>query len=229
MCETPSWPPLVVMLRLQTCSVPGQAKTQLLLTLAALARSPEVGQALWQGLEQAQVLQTTHVMPGQQARGIKMELEEVEARAEQFAQTRAFLRLLSVLVDAGVPAGLGAGLRAPGIHPHLGFVIHDVLLNYNSRAYKDPAEKYEVAADCLEILLKLVNTYDPTAGELGLSVNGDLTSGQPGAAVVLQLMQRSKLLKLVLSILDEACRQLGEYRDVAGRASHGALPPRPAP
>ena len=72
MCETPSWPPLVVMLRLQTCAVPGVLKAQLLRTLAALARAPEVAQALWQGLEQSQILQTTQVMPGQQARGIKV-------------------------------------------------------------------------------------------------------------------------------------------------------------
>ena len=70
-----------------------------------------------------------------------MELEEVEARAEQFPLTRAFLGLLSVLVESGVPASLGAGLRAPGIHPYLAFVIHDVLLNFDSRAYKDPTEK----------------------------------------------------------------------------------------
>ncbi|XP_043228757.1 nuclear pore complex protein Nup205-like [Amphibalanus amphitrite] len=220
MCETPSWPPLVVMLRLQTCAAPGALKAQLLRTLAALARAPEVAQALWQGLEQAQILQTTQVMPGQQARGIKMELEEVEARAEQFPQTRAFLGLLSVLVEAGVPASLGAGLRAPGIHPYVAFVIHDVLLNFDSRAYKDPTEKYVVAGDCLEILLKLVDAYDPTASELGLTITGELTSGQtaPGASVVLQLMQRSKLLKQVLFVLDEACRRLGEYRDSPGRS-----------
>ena len=56
-----------------------------------------------------------------------------------------------------------------------------------------------MAGDCLEILLKLVEAYDPTAIELGLTISGELTSGQtaPGASVVLQLMQRSKLLKQV--------------------------------
>ena len=75
-----------------------------------------------------------------------MELEEVEARAEQFAQTRAFLGLLSVLVESDVPASLGAGLRAPGIHPYLAFIVHDVLLNFDSRAYKEPTEKVRVGS-----------------------------------------------------------------------------------
>ena len=61
-----------------------------------------------------------------------------------------------------------------------------------------------MAGDCLEILLKLVDVYEPAAGELGLTVTGELTSGQtaPGASVVLQLMQRSKLLKQVHTTAD---------------------------
>jgi nuclear pore complex protein Nup205 len=39
-----------------------------------------------------------------------------------------FLDLLNSLTDIPVPAGLGAGLRAPGFDPYLNFIRDDVFL-----------------------------------------------------------------------------------------------------
>jgi nuclear pore complex protein Nup205 len=52
-----------------------------------------------------------------------------------------FLDLLNSLTDFPVPAGLGAGLRTPGFDPYLNFIRDDVFLKFDSRAYKDPADK----------------------------------------------------------------------------------------
>ena len=60
--------------------------------------------------------------------------------------TRAFLQLLNTLTDVPVPPGLGAGLRAPGFDPYLDFLVHGVLLKFNTRAYKEAGEKVNFVA-----------------------------------------------------------------------------------
>ena len=69
------------------------------------------------------------------------ELEEIESRNEEYPMILGFLDLLNSLTDIPVPAGLGAGLRAPGFDPYLNFIRDDVFLKFDSRAYKNPADK----------------------------------------------------------------------------------------
>lgn len=63
---------------------------------------------------------------------------------EEFPMTRAFLQLLGNLTDASIPAGLGAGYRAPGFDPYLAFLRDSIFLKFNTRAYKIPAEKVNI-------------------------------------------------------------------------------------
>ena len=78
-----------------------------------------------------------HTSPG----SLQVELEEVEARQEEFPMTRAFLCLVRALTDSPIPAGLGKGYRAPGFQPYLTFLQENIFLKFNTRAYRDPAEK----------------------------------------------------------------------------------------
>lgn len=55
--------------------------------------------------------------------------------------TLAFLELMSSLTNISIPAGLGAGYRAPGFQPYLDFLLESVFLKFSTRAYKHPAEK----------------------------------------------------------------------------------------
>ena len=70
-----------------------------------------------------------------------MELNEIEARNEEFPMTLAFLRMIDTLTDNPVPAGLGAGYRVPGFQPYLEFLRDEIFIKFHTRAYKDPAEK----------------------------------------------------------------------------------------
>ena len=70
-----------------------------------------------------------------------MELDEVESRNEEYPMTLAFLSLLNTLTHVPVPPALGAGFRAPGFDPYLDFLRDSVLLKFNTRAYKDPAQR----------------------------------------------------------------------------------------
>ena len=56
MCETQQWSVVMLLFGLVSCSVPSQMKVELLMTLAALAQTPEIAATLWQTLEASQVL-----------------------------------------------------------------------------------------------------------------------------------------------------------------------------
>lgn len=55
MCENPQWSVVMLLFGMISCSVPHQMKAELILTLAALARTPEIAATLWQTLEASQV------------------------------------------------------------------------------------------------------------------------------------------------------------------------------
>ena len=88
-----------------------------------------------------QMVPTVSASGLRQTGGIPVELDEVEARNEEYPMTLAFLRLLNHLTDVPVPAALGAGYRVPGFDPYLDFLKDSVLLKFNTRAYKDAAQR----------------------------------------------------------------------------------------
>jgi nuclear pore complex protein Nup205 len=151
LAEHPNWALVPTILGLLGCAVPCTIKSRLMLLLAALARSPDLVHPLWLAVEQAQLLSGPNGSSSNgRAGGMAGELEEVETRAEEFPLTRAFIQLLDRLTDVEIPSGLGAGTRAPcGILPYLNFVQDAVFLRFSTRTYRNPAEKWEVAAACL--------------------------------------------------------------------------------
>lgn len=56
LCEHPQWTPVVVILGLLQCSIPPVLKAELLETLTAFGKSPEIAASLWQSLEYTQVI-----------------------------------------------------------------------------------------------------------------------------------------------------------------------------
>jgi len=205
MAEHPGWSVVPTVLGLLACSVPTTIKARLVSLLAALARSPDLVHPLWQALEAAGLC-----TPGRP--GIPAELEEVEARAEAFPLTRAFLGLLDRLTDTELPAALGAGQRQPGFQPYLAFLQDSVLLRFQTRTYKDPGEKWEVAALCLGLLHKLAAEYQPRVEDF---------QGQghhPGFHILGHLHQTSQLLRTVLFVVDEARALLDTFSPLPGKA-----------
>lgn len=55
MCESQAWLPIASLFGLLGCSVPVRLKAQVLSTLTAFAKSPEVASSLWHTLELSQV------------------------------------------------------------------------------------------------------------------------------------------------------------------------------
>ncbi|KAL0280136.1 UNVERIFIED_CONTAM: hypothetical protein PYX00_001520 [Menopon gallinae] len=223
LCENPNWSPLTVLLGLVSCSVPIVLKADLLNTLAALARTPATAATLWLNLEASQILITIPSTSSYTPRGIKTELDEIESRNEEFPLTRALLHLLDVLTDVPVPRLLGAGTRTPGFDPYLHFVIDSVFLKYNNRSYKNPEEKWLIAMSCLKLLVKFLNQYEPRSEDF-FGVRVEIQGGgtvpinpPPGYHVMINLNNKSELLRLVLQLIDEGIHQLESYSTFPGK------------
>ncbi|XP_071408089.1 nuclear pore complex protein Nup205 isoform X1 [Pithys albifrons albifrons] len=222
LCEHPQWTPVVVILGLLQCSIPPILKAELLETLTAFGRSPEIAASLWQSLEYTQILQTVR-SPGQrQAIGIEVELNEIESRCEEYPLTRAFCRLISTLVESSFPANLGAGLRPPGFDPYLQFLRDSVFLRFRTRAYRRAAEKWEVAEVVLEVFYKLLRDYEPQLEDFVdqyVELQGEeiIAYKPPGFNLMYHLLNESPMLELSLSLLEEGVKQLDTYAPFPGK------------
>ena len=127
--ENPNWQPVLVLVGLLSCSVPAILKSEVIKTLAALAKTPEIGQVIWQSLESAQLIVQSAVnglhsqqQQQQQHYGLLNELQDVECRNEEYPLSRAFLSLLEVLLSnkmASVPATVS-------VQPYVAFVRDQV-------------------------------------------------------------------------------------------------------
>uniref|UniRef100_A0A8C1JU32 Nucleoporin 205 n=1 Tax=Cyprinus carpio TaxID=7962 RepID=A0A8C1JU32_CYPCA len=222
LCEHPQWTPVVVMLGLLQCSVQPVLKAQILHALAAFGKSPEIAASLWQSLEYTQILQTVKAPGQRQAAGIEVELNEIESSCEEYPLTRAFCHLISTLVESALPVNLGAGLRAPGFQPYLDFLRDSVFLAFPTRAYRRPAEKWEVAEAVLEVFHKLLREYEPQPADFlqeMVELQGEQVPANkpPGHILMFHLLNDSPTLSLCLSLLEEGARHLDTYAPFPGK------------
>ncbi|XP_046996965.1 nuclear pore complex protein Nup205 [Schistocerca americana] len=223
LCENTQWQPLSILLGLVTCSVPIPLKADLLRTLAALARSPDTAITLWFNFETSQILSTIPSASSYQPRGVQTELEEIESRNEEYPLTRALLSLLDVLTDVPIPRLLGLGTRAPGFDPYLNFVINSVFLRFNTRIYKNPKEKWEVAKGCVKLFVKLLSQYEPQEEDFSPQYV-DLQSGgssqvnpPPGYHLMVNLNSKTELLQRILFLIEEGVQMLDSFIPFPGK------------
>ncbi|XP_064627986.1 nuclear pore complex protein Nup205-like [Lineus longissimus] len=220
LCENQQWMSIFLFFGLLACSIPAVLKGEILQTLAAFAKTAEIGLTLWQSLESSQIIPTVSSTSMQQSGGMKIELDEVEARNEEFPMTTSFMKLVGSLTNIPIPAGLGAGYRAPGFDPYLDFIRDCVFLKFNTRAYKNPAEKWAVAVGALELFHKLLLQYEMVPEDF-VDTHADMQVGgkSPGYSLMIHLMNDGGLLKMVLFIIDEVVRNLDLYTTYPGKAN----------
>ncbi|XP_041111407.1 nuclear pore complex protein Nup205 isoform X1 [Polyodon spathula] len=222
LCEHPQWTPVVVMLGLLQCSIPPVLKSELLESLSAFGKSPEIASSLWQSLEYTQILQTVRAPGQRQAAGIEVELNEIESRCEEYPLTRSFCHLISTLVESSFPTNLGAGLRPPGFEPYLQFLRDSVFLPFPTRAYRRAEEKWEVAEAVLDVFHKLLKDYEPQPSDFVeemVELQGELVvaNKSPGYSVMFHLLNDSPMFSLCLSLLEEGVKQLDTYAPFPGK------------
>ncbi|EEC11881.1 nuclear pore complex protein Nup205, putative [Ixodes scapularis] len=222
LAENPHHVPLALLVHLVGCGVAPELKAAFLGTLSAFATSPEVALKIWQCLEGAQILPVRQggLAPNPPP-GIQTELEEVEARNEEFPITRALLKLVSALVDHPLPSSAhGAALLRSGLDPYMDFVRDAVFLKFHIRAYKQEEEKWEVARLCLEIIEKLLRKHGVGPGIDAAKLLASDTpplGTQVAFNLLAHLLQDGTFLRLILFVLDEGARQLETYLPFPGQ------------
>ncbi|XP_066259964.1 nuclear pore complex protein Nup205 [Euwallacea similis] len=211
LCEHPVWSPLGILLGLVSCSVPILLKADLLQTLAVLSQSIANASQMWENLESSQIIVTIHTTSSYAPRGIQTELDEIESRMEEYPLTRGVLQLLNNLTVFGIPKSLGAGTRNPSFDPYLSFIINSVFLTYNSRGYRDSAEKYEVALLCLKLFEKFLRCYVPKAIDFPTKNANCELSSHPGYHLMVQFNNKTETLSVILDILNDGIRLFDTY------------------
>ncbi|CAM9735857.1 unnamed protein product, partial [Chrysoparadoxa australica] len=149
---TPGMHVLDVLLQLLRCPVPAALKGAIFKVLAACAQDEAVAAWLWQQLEAMQVINTNPDGGGQEATGLKFEMETVESSSKTYPATEGFCCLMQELLLRNLPLDLGANQqRRPGLGPYLDFLIEDVLLKADEREYTQPGEKWRIVARVLQV------------------------------------------------------------------------------
>lgn len=217
LCEHPAWAPLTVLLGLVSCSVPIPLKSELLLTLAALSKSRETTAQTWNNLEASQILVTIPSTSSFQPRGIQTELDEIEARLEEYPLTQGLLTVLDVLTEFGVPRTLGAGPRKPGFDPYLTFIINSVFLKLNARPFKDPMQKWQLHCLCLKLFYKFLVQYYPDANDFPDSSKPNEFNAPPGYHIMLQMNSKSEFLNTILFIVNEGVGLFDNFVSFTGK------------
>lgn len=191
-----------------------------------MCQSHQIATNTWQLMENAQVLQTANFSSQYARTDIKLELEEIEAREEQYPSMNSFLNLVKNMVTySNIPENLGLGLRPKtaifGFQPYLQFLINSVFLKTFYRVYKNPEEKWQVTNSVLEIFYQILSKFNSeniqnlesqstnNANQLGLFKTALLSS--PGYLLFYELTHDTPVLRMLFFIMNEACTHLMEY------------------
>lgn len=216
-CDNANWAAIQVIIGLIGCSIPIPLKADLILTLASLGMSPETAIYIWNSLESAQLIHTIPTTSNFHACSLENELEDVEARNEEFPLSRALLQLFDALSTSGIPRTLGAGPRKPGFDPYLTFIINSVFLRFPNRSYKNTEEKWEIASLCLSLFEKFLNQYEPSSVDFPVPTQPNEMNPPPGFHIMLQMSIKTDFLRLILLILDESVSLFDTFQPFPGK------------
>ncbi|XP_018439961.1 nuclear pore complex protein NUP205 isoform X1 [Raphanus sativus] len=143
-------------------NVPPYLKGALRKTIAAFVHVfPEMRDPIWVFLEQYDLPVVVGSPVGKtdqssQVYDMQFELNEIEARREQYPSTISFLNLINALI-AGEKDVTDRGRRFIGIFK---FVYDHVFAPFPQRAYSDPCEKWQLVVACLQHFHMILSMYD---------------------------------------------------------------------
>ena len=193
----------------------------------------EICKAVWTLMEKCEVI---NVRPGSDgtfgmasnllpsAKGVELELAEVEAVYKLYPATLPFLKLLGTLIHTPkrlllrdrvaatepintIPDNLGQPYRLPGIGPFVSFVVDSVFLKIPSREYLQPSDRWQMNDLCLCFLERALASYDLQSlidSADGSSLRKDVIMPflvHPGYDIMKRLLTNSTLQASILSYI----------------------------
>ncbi|KAK7258456.1 hypothetical protein RIF29_24034 [Crotalaria pallida] len=147
-------------------NVPPYLKGALRNAIATFIRvSPVLKDSIWTYLEQYDLpvvvgpdVQNSQQPMATQVYDMQFELNEIEARREQYPSTISFLNLINALIAEERDLS-DRGRRFIGIFR---FIYDHVFGPFPQRAYADPCEKWQLVGACLQHFHMILNMYDVT-------------------------------------------------------------------
>lgn len=221
----PSWEVLV---QVMCCPVPQALKAALDGALTALARRPDLAAALWERLLAAVVVQPLAMggagleTAGLSRYDLAYQLNEIEARAEDYSEAVAFVRLLNALwrCGGGVLAEDG---RAVGHFTR--FVREEVLGTAFQRTYRRPSQCWELVEAALEHCQLCLEALTLPPAALAAEAASPLAAARPpGLDVLLDLLGERAAMRAALATLSCGVDALAHerYASPFGSAKEGA-------
>nr|XP_048332077.1 nuclear pore complex protein NUP205 isoform X1 [Ziziphus jujuba var. spinosa] len=179
--------------------------------------SPALKDTIWSYLEQydlpvvvgSQVGKSAPTMAAQ-VYDMQYELNEVEARREQYPSTVSFLNLLNALI-AEERDFSDRGLRFIGIFR---FIYDHVFGPFPQRAYADPCEKWQLVVACLKHFHMILSMYDIGDEDIDSVIDRtQLSAGSHSSPLQMQLP--------VLELLKDFMSGKTVFRNIMGILSPG--------
>lgn len=184
----PSIPVVLTLFRFFVCRIPTSLKAAVLRVLSGFALSPECAPFIWHCLNTIPLLSNNngtgpHMMPRNAhscPATIEVDLNEAEARAGEYKQTIAFLRLIDNLTAASGPS--------VDLTYYMNFIRETVFVRSFTRNYNDPAELPLILSLCTSIFHRL----------LGLvPADGEFKNVDAATDLVMRLLSKESVLSSV--------------------------------
>ncbi|CAH8459245.1 unnamed protein product [Heterobilharzia americana] len=181
--SNPQWQVVPMCMGFLTCPVSLDLKADVLYLLTELGKSQQNVPLLWQHFVSAELLPFTIIRSGgqpQSTNGLNTDMDEVEPRAEEYPLTNAFLTLMTVMLPKLInypiasnslkssdgkeisSYGLSGGGNVMQANPFVSitsFITNTIFLRHTMRAYRNPVERWDIAASCLVLFDGLVNDF----------------------------------------------------------------------
>ncbi|KFK26746.1 hypothetical protein AALP_AA8G287800 [Arabis alpina] len=185
-------------------SVPPYLKGALRKTITAFVYIfPEIRDSIWDFLEKYDlpVVVGSPVRKSDQSSQLydmQFELNEIEARREQYPSTISFLNLINALI-AGEKNVTDHGYRFIGIFR---FVCDHVFAPFPQRAYSDPCEKWELVVASLQHFHMILSMYDIREEDLdGFTETSSLQTQLPVIELLKDFMSGKSLYRNLMGVL----------------------------
>ncbi|XP_057969128.1 nuclear pore complex protein NUP205 isoform X2 [Malania oleifera] len=164
--------------------------------------SPALKDTIWSYLEQYDLPVVVGPQVGNGAQpmvvqvyDMRFELNEIEARREQYPSTISFINLLNTLIAEERDVS-DRGRRFIGIFR---FIYDHVFGPFPQRAYADPCEKWQLAVACLQHFQMILSMYDIKDEDVGSVLDRSQVSTVPQSTPLEMQLPVIELLKDFMS------------------------------
>jgi len=217
---SPSWE---LLFQTMCCPVPQNLKAALNNAIAAIARQPELAAALWERLLSAVV-----VLPyggvadtGVARYDLVYQLNEIEAREENYSEAIAFIGLLNALWSAG--SGLVDDGRS--VAHFTRFVRDEILSTAFQRSFIDETQRWKFLSSGLDHCRLCLENLTLSPAAMAAEVSSAALPRPPGLEVLLDLLGEQNVARAALTTLSVGVDKLAldRYSTAAGAAKETAV------